>query len=271
MNRISLALRSMRPLQWSKNIILFAGLIFGEKLGHFPSCVKAFLGFLIFCALSGAVYLVNDIVDRDRDAIHPQKRNRPIASGQLPIGQAWTTILILLLGSGILSAFLHRRFFLAAFGYFAVMLLYSFWLKRITIVDAMTISSGFVIRAAAGAYAVDVGISGWLLSCTVVGSCFLAFCKRRAEIGMLEGDASKHRENLGEYSVPLLDQLITVCAGATAVCYLLYALSPETTEKFKSNLVFITFFPVLYALMRYMELAIVSTDVGRPEKVLLTD
>jgi len=266
-----LVFKAMRPLQWTKNSIVFAGLIFGGKMFHFFPTLRALFAFLLFCILSGCVYLVNDITDRHRDSIHPEKRNRPIASGRLSVTEAtWAAIL---LGSiaCLASLFLGRNFFLCSLGYLLLMFFYSFSLKRMIILDALVISAGFVLRAAAGAFSVEVEISSWLLACTVVGSCFLAFCKRRAEMDLLDKEAIHHRESLSEYNIDMLDQLTTVCCSATAVCYLLYALSPETTEKFHSNLFFITFFPVLYGLLRYLVLSRKSTEVGRPEKVLLTD
>jgi len=272
MKRLWFVLQSMRPLQWTKNCIVFAGVIFGAKLFDLPSLVKAIAAFLFFCGLSGCVYLINDAMDIERDAVHPDKRKRPIASGRLGVTEAvWAATLLAFFCLVLGALLLGNSFFFCAIGYVFLMIAYSMCLKRFIILDALIISAGFVLRAAAGAFAVDVEISSWLLACTIVGASFLALCKRRAEIALLDKQAERHRENLSEYTIPMLDQLTTVCCSATAVCYLLYALSPETIQKFHTNLFFLTFFPVLYGLMRYLVLSSKSELVGKPERALVTD
>ncbi len=259
----------MRPRQWSKNLLLFAGLLFAEKLGDSSRVWLNLLAFLSFCLISGAVYIYNDLRDVEEDRLHPQKRLRPIASGRLPISVAgwWMTGAML---TGLLLAFWIRP----AFGWLAVLyvvlsLLYSLGAKHVVILDVFLIAAGFVLRALAGAVAIDVHISGWLLACTTLLSLFLGFCKRRQEIVMLGEEAVNHRATLREYSIGLLDQFIAIVSSATIITYALYTIQSATAAQHE-NLKY-TIPLVMYGIFRYLYLVHRKDLGGAPEQVLLED
>ena len=206
--RLTLALlASLRPRQWVKNLFVFAGVIFSQQLLT-PRIWPALAAFAIFCGLSGAIYLLNDVADVDMDRLHPSKRRRPVASGALSIGAAIAFGVLLLAGCLAAAFRLSPAFGLVAFAYGALLTAYSLWLKHLVILDVLTVAAGFVLRAVAGAVAVDVEISGWLLICTILIALFLALGKRRHEYRSLTGDAAAHRPILAEYSEGFLDQMI---------------------------------------------------------------
>ncbi len=224
---------AIRPGQWSKNLLVFAGLLFGMRLFEASAVLRALAAFGIFCGLSSAVYLGNDIVDRDdSDRRHPLKAMRPIASGALPVSMALGAAATIAAVTIAAAAGLGWRFATVAVGYLALQALYSGPLKQIVIIDVLTLSGGFVLRAVAGAVAVDVGISHWLLVCTTLLALFVALAKRRHEIVLLADDAASHRRILGEYSPYLLDQMIAVVTASTLIAYIVYTVSPETQQKF---------------------------------------
>lgn len=260
---------AMRPRQWSKNLLLFAGLLFAEKLGDTTRVWLNILAFLSFCLISGAVYIYNDLRDVEEDRLHPQKRLRPIASGNLPetVAGWWMAGAML---AGLLLAFWIRP----AFGWLAVLyvtlsLAYSLGGKHIVILDVFLIAAGFVLRALAGAVAIQVDISGWLLACTTLLSLFLGFCKRRQEIITLGDDAANHRATLGEYSVGLLDQFIAIVSSATIITYALYTIQSATAAQHQ-NLKY-TIPLVMYGIFRYLYLVHRKDLGGAPEQVLLED
>ena len=261
---------SLRPRQWVKNLFVFAGLVFSQRL-FTPSAWMALAAFAIFCGLSGAIYLVNDVADRDKDRLHPRKRERPIASGLLPVPAA------LAAGGGLVvvglaaAAWLSPPLAVAALAYVALLTLYSVWLKHVVIVDVITVASGFVLRAVAGAVAIDVAISGWLLICTILIALFLALGKRRHEYLTLEGDAVRHRPILAEYSAGLLDQMIAVVTASTVTAYALYTMSPETVAKFHTSLLPATLPFVLYGIFRYLYLLYRRQLGGNPSELFLHD
>jgi 4-hydroxybenzoate polyprenyltransferase len=262
---------SLRPKQWTKNLVIFAGLIFSQNLAHPVLLAKACLAFLLFCLLSGAVYLVNDLADREQDRRHPVKQLRPIAREALGVGTARLMAAVLGLLSLAGSFWLNTFFGLAALAYAVLMLAYTFALKRMVIIDVFAIAAGFVLRAVAGAEAVEVPISDWLLICVILLALFLALAKRRQERVKLENDGAGHRPILAEYSQTLLDQMISIVTAATVVCYGLYTLSPETVAKFgNSNLKYTIPF-VLYGIFRYLYLIYKKDQGQNPELVLLTD
>lgn len=260
---------AMRPRQWSKNLLLFAGLLFAEKLGDTTRVWLNILAFLSFCLISGAVYIYNDLRDVEEDRLHPQKRLRPIASGNLPEAVAgwWMAAAML---AGLLLAFWIRPAFgwLAVF-YVTLSLAYSLGGKHIVILDVFLIAAGFVLRALAGAVAIQVDISGWLLACTTLLSLFLGFCKRRQEIITLGDDAANHRATLGEYSVGLLDQFIAIVSSATIITYALYTIQSATAAQHQ-NLKY-TIPLVMYGIFRYLYLVHRKDLGGAPEQVLLED
>jgi len=223
---------SLRPHQWTKNLLVFAALIFAQKLFDARAVLAAIEAFVVFCALSGVVYLINDVADRDSDRMHPIKRQRPIAAGTLPVTTAIGSALAIAAAALAAAFAMSWPFGLVAVIYLALQGLYSGALKHIVILDVLTISVGFVIRAAAGAVAIGVVISHWLFVCTILGAMFIAMAKRRHEIVLLADDATSHRPILGEYSAYLLDQMIAVVAASTLIAYIFYTISPETAEKF---------------------------------------
>jgi 4-hydroxybenzoate polyprenyltransferase len=264
-------LYSLRPGQWTKNLIVFAGLIFGEQLGNPAAVINAVTAFAVFCALSGVIYLVNDIRDRDADRLHPLKSKRPIASGALPVSTA-ALVAALLGGAALGMAFwLGQMFGLVAVGYVVLLGLYTVSLKHVVILDVLTIAGGFVLRAAAGAVAIDVPFSHWLLLLTLLLALFLALSKRRAELVTLASSAKDHRPSLAEYSPYLLDQMISVVSASTLLAYAFYTISPDTVQRFGTdNLLFTVPFP-LYGIFRYLFLVHQRDGGGNPSEHLLTD
>jgi 4-hydroxybenzoate polyprenyltransferase len=262
---------SLRPAQWTKNLILFAGLIFGEKLFDPSSALAAGLAFAVFCALSGVVYLVNDIRDVDADRQHPTKSRRPIAAGELPLSTAWTAAAILT-GAALAVAFwLDRVFFGVALAYLLLLTLYSTALKHHAIIDVITIAAGFVLRAVAGVVVIHVAISHWLLVLTLLLALFLALSKRRAEMVTLVDGGSGHRRSLADYSPQLLDQLITIVASSTLLAYAFYTISPETVARLGTDrLLFTLPFP-LYGIFRYLYLIHQRDGGANPSETLLQD
>ena len=262
---------SLRPQQWTKNLIVFAALLFGRQLLDPGSVVRATAAFVVFCALSGAVYLVNDVMDRENDRRHPLKCKRPIASGALPVSTALLAAAVLA-GCGLAAGFrIGRGFGVASVAYLALLSAYSGPLKHAVIIDVLTIAIGFVLRAAAGALAVGVQISHWLLVCTILLALFLALSKRRHELVLLADGASDHRPILQEYSPYLLDQMIAIVTAATLMSYALYTVSPETIERFGSDHLLLTFPFPLYGIFRYLYLVHQKQGGGSPAELLLAD
>jgi hypothetical protein len=262
---------SARPEQWTKNLLVFAGLVFGGRLLEPAAVLSAVWTFSLFCALSAAVYLFNDVHDRVGDRLHPLKRRRPIASGELEVSIALAAAGMLLVGA-LAGAFVASRA-LGAVGaaYAALLLLYSAALKHIVIIDVMTIAAGFVLRAIAGAVAVEVPISSWLLACTTLLALFLALSKRRHELVLLGGGAVEHRPILDEYSPYLLDQMISVVTASTVIAYTVYATSPDTAARLGTRRLGITVPFVLYGIFRYLYLVHQKRGGGSPATLLLSD
>jgi 4-hydroxybenzoate polyprenyltransferase len=264
-------LRSLRPEQWTKNLILFGGLLFGMRLFDVDAVLRATAAFFIFCGLSGVVYLVNDIMDREADKRHPLKRNRPIASGALSPSSAGIAALVIatvaLGGSWILG----RNFFYVALAYVSLQTVYSGPLKHMVIVDVLTIAFGFVLRAVGGAVAIFVPISHWLMLVTVLLALFLALAKRRHELTLLADGAGSHRRILEEYSPYLLDQMISVVTASTLMAYALYTVAPETVARFGTDKLGLTIPFPLYGIFRYLYLVHQKKGGGSPSTMLLTD
>jgi 4-hydroxybenzoate polyprenyltransferase len=264
-------LLSLRPAQWSKNLLVFAGLLFGRRLFDAASVLDAVSAFAVFCVLSGVVYLVNDIADRESDRQHPLKAQRPIASGALPVPIA-AGIACALGAGGLAAAYaIGPAFAAVAAAYLVLQIMYSFPLKHIVIIDVLTIAVGFVLRAVGGAVAVHVEISHWLLVCTILLALFIALAKRRHEIVLLAGGAANHRPILGEYSAYLLDQMIGVVTASTLISYVFYTISPETQAKFGTAWLGLTIPFPLYGIFRYLYLVHQREGGGSPADLLLTD
>jgi 4-hydroxybenzoate polyprenyltransferase len=262
---------SIRPEQWTKNLIIFAGLMFGQRLLDPTSILQALAAFVIFCALSGVVYLLNDVADREADRLHPIKRRRPVASGAVPVPLALTTAGILT-AVALPGAFLLRpQFGMIAVGYLGLLALYSGPLKHAVIIDVLTIAIGFVLRAAAGAVAIGVAASHWLYVLTMLLALFLALSKRRHELVLLADGATEHRPILGEYSPYLLDQMISVVTASTLLGYAFYTIHPDTIAKFGTeHLLWTVPFP-LYGIFRYLYLVHQRAEGGDPSETLITD
>jgi 4-hydroxybenzoate polyprenyltransferase len=269
-------LKSLRPAQWTKNLIVFAGLLFGQR-GTSPAFLdphaigQAIAAFAIFCALSGVVYLINDVADRDADRVHPLKRHRPIASGAvspaLAIATAAALGIVALGGAWVL----RPAFAVVAVAYVALQAAYSGPLKHVVIIDVLAIAIGFVLRAVAGAVAIDVPISHWLLILTVLLALFLALSKRRHELVLLADGATGHRPILEEYSPYLLDQMIAVVTASTLISYVIYTVSPETVQKFHTDYLGLTLIFPLYGIFRYLYLVHRKEGGGSPADMLLND
>jgi|SRR5581483_5955552 len=262
---------SLRPGQWTKNLLVFAGVLFGQRLLDAAAVGRSLAAFVIFCALSGAVYLVNDVADREQDRLHPLKATRPIASGALPVPTAIAVALVLAAAAVAAAFVVSTPFGGVAVAYLALQALYSGPLKRIVILDVLTLAIGFVLRAVAGAVAVDVEISHWLLVCTLLLALFIALAKRRHEVVLLADDASSHRRILGEYSAYLLDQMIAVVTASTLIAYIFYTVSPETQAKFGTPWLGLTIPFPLYGIFRYLYLVHKREGGGSPADLLLTD
>ena len=264
-------IEAIRPRQWIKNLVVFAGLIFSRHVGHAHDVGAAFVTFALFCLLSSSVYLINDVADAEQDRRHPLKSRRPIPSGRLTVPAALgASALLAGLGLG-LACWVNLPLALLALSYFALNLLYTFALKRVAILDVLAIAIGFVLRAAAGAAAIGVEISAWLLVCTLLLALFLALSKRRHELVLLEDEAGAHRQTLLEYSPYLLDQMISVVTASTVVSYSLYTLSEETVRKFGSNHLMYTIPFVIFGVFRYLYLVHRRGEGGSPERIPVTD
>ena len=275
--QIRLLLRSLRPRQWTKNGIVFLAFIFSlgqsyhldEPDDWLPKLLASIGAFVCFSMVSSAEYLVNDIRDIESDRLHPRKRERPIAAGLLPVNTAWTAASVLA-ALGIGGAFvLDWRVGCVALAYMLLMLAYSFYLKHVVLIDLMVIAAGFVLRAMAGALAIDVPISPWLYVVTALGALFLGINKRRAELELLQEDAGNHRKILDEYSHDLLDQMASTVTAATLMAYGLYTFTADGLPENHSMMLTIPF--VLYGIFRYTYLVQTKKEGGSPEEVLLKD
>jgi 4-hydroxybenzoate polyprenyltransferase len=262
---------SLRPAQWTKNLFVFGALVFAHKLNDIDAVLKATLGFVVFCVLSGAVYLVNDVLDREQDRQHPLKASRPIASGAVDPKTALVVALVIA-GLALLVAYgLGLPFFAAACAYLGLMWAYSAYLKHLVIIDVLTIAAGFTLRAVAGGAAIAVPVSHWLLVCTTLLALFLALSKRRHELVLLADHATEHRAILDDYTPYLLDQMISVVTASTLIAYAFYTISPETTEKFGTTLLSLTIPFPLYGIFRYLYLVHRRDLGGSPAELLVND
>jgi 4-hydroxybenzoate polyprenyltransferase len=262
---------SLRPRQWTKNLLVFAGLIFSRGL-HEPALVaRSGLAFALFCLLSGGVYLINDVVDAERDRAHPQKRHRPVASGRLPARIALVAGVGLLIGTATAGFFLSVPFGMVAAAYAVLLTAYSAGLKHVVIVDTLIIAGGFVLRALAGVIVLGIGTSYWLLLCTILLALFLTFGKRRHELLALEAGATDHRPILSEYTPQLLDQMIAVVTASTLMAYALYTMAPDTHARLGTARLPLTIPFVLYGIFRYLYLLYRHDLGGNPSEHFLTD
>lgn len=269
--KISAIVRSMRPAQWTKNLFVFAALIFARRFFSPRDLALTFGAFVVFCVASGAFYIFNDLRDCEEDRAHPKKCLRPIAHGDLGRGPA-SAAFVVLSAAGLAAAFfLNRNFFAAVAVYLALQFAYSLKLKHVVILDIFVIAAGFVIRVVAGGLVIDVPISSWLLICTTLLALLLAMGKRRHELVLLEDKATNHRAILREYSAYLLDQMISVVTASTLIAYCLYTISAETVAKFGTEHLIWTAAFVLYGIFRYLYLIHQKGKGGSPEEMILQD
>ncbi len=267
--RIIHYIRCLRIRQWTKNILIFAALIFSNNANNLEYVLTCLYAFLIFSFGAGAVYIFNDIHDIKSDRKHPLKRFRPIAAGDLSIKAGWLYLTVLSTGSLAAAFLLHVNFGYVMLTYFLLQVLYTVYLKKMLIVDVFAISSGFPLRVIAGAVVIDVIFSEWILVCTFLLALFLALSKRRNELTILPDNAAAHRNVLSKYSTYLLDQMIGVVASATLVAYIIFTLSETTIAKFGNMVLTVPF--VLYGIFRYLYLVHIKGKGGQPEEILLTD
>jgi 4-hydroxybenzoate polyprenyltransferase len=261
-------LKTMRPRQWTKNAFLFAALVFDSKLFHVHDFLRTLAGFALFCMISSSVYIFNDLLDVKADRLHPVKKNRPIASGKLSVSVAISAGSILCLLAIALGFLLAWQFALTILVYFCMILVYSKWLKHVPILDVLILAAGFVLRVHAGTTLIVVQrFSPWLYVLMSLLALYLGFGKRRAELGMLAGDTSNQRKVLDGYTIPLLDQFITIVSGTTILAYSLY-----TFFRLPDNHTLMLTIPfVIYAIFRYLYLIQVRQIGGEPEEILLSD
>lgn len=271
-NQVRYCFAAMRPHQWTKNAIVFAPALFGKTLFVAPAFASASVTFAAFCLLSGCIYLVNDLIDLDEDRAHPVKRERPLPSGKLRAGVARSAAVVTgLTGVGMLFGLVSPVAGAIGLAYLGQAVLYSLALKHLVILDVMFIAVGFILRILAGAVAVGVPPSHWLLLCTLNLSLFLGFVKRRAELAELGDAAGQHRRVLDQYSPSFLDQMVAIVTSATVICYALYTVDERTVNIFGTRMLVATVPFVLYGMFRYLYLTYHQHLGGNPARVLLAD
>ena len=262
--------KTMRPRQWPKNAFVLAALVFDRQIAHLPALFKSLVGFFLFCMISSTVYIINDIADIEADRQHPTKRNRPIASGKLPVRTAIIGTIIILLICFPAAFLLSEEFALVVLVYFLINVAYSKLLKHVPLIDVLIIASGFVLRVAAGVSLIEVErFSPWLYVVTTLFALYVGFGKRRAELALLADDANTHRRVLEGYSLPFLDQLITIVSSTTIIAYSLYTFSAPNLPT--NHVMMLTIPFVLYGVFRYLYLIQIKNEGGAPEELLLTD
>ena len=263
-------IKTMRPSQWTKNLVIFVPLVFDEKLFQIEPLTRTLIGFVMLCLISGAVYLINDLVDIEKDRQHPTKRNRPLASGQLSKSVATAAAILIPAVVLPLSFLLDPAFGLILTGYLVLQIAYSFWLKNMVIIDVLVIAAGFVLRVAAGVPLVHAErFSPWLYLFTTLLALFLALGKRRQEIALLKSQASNARAVLDHYSLPFVDEMMAVVTAGTLMTYALYTFSAPNLPENHTMMLTIPF--VIYGIFRYLYVIHIQGNGGAPDEVLLTD
>jgi 4-hydroxybenzoate polyprenyltransferase len=263
-------LKSLRPTQWTKNAFIFAALIFDVKLFQLEPLIKTIIGFVLLCAISGAVYLINDLVDIDKDRQHPTKKHRPIPSGQVPFRVAFIIAILIPALALPLSFILNFYFGIIITAYLLLQIAYSFKLKNIVIIDVLTIAAGFVLRVAAGVALVEAErFSPWLYVFTVLLALFLGLGKRREELALLKDQAANARTILNEYNLPFLDEMMAVVTAGTVMTYSFYTFSAPNLPD--NHMMMLTIPFVIYGIFRYLYVIHVQGNGGAPDEVLLTD
>jgi len=264
-------LLSMRPEQWIKNFFVFTALLFSKNLLNPSKDIEAIIGFVIFCMVTGCAYMINDLVDLEKDKLHPVKSRRPLASGKLKKEPAVKIIVLVCLASLSFAFYMNILFGFIVLAYFLLNIGYSIYLKNIVIIDVVSIAAGFVLRVLGGAVIISVVASQWLILCTILLSLFLGFSKRRHELILLEDSATSHRRVLEHYSPYFLDQMIAVVTASTLICYALYTMSRDTVEKLGTSKLIYTIPFVLYGIFRYLYLVHQKEEGGSPTEIMFTD
>jgi len=265
---------ALRPHQWVKNLLVLFPLFFTDRVFELSGWIAALTAFGSFCFAASSIYLLNDILDRHEDANHPKKKHRPIASGRLPVGAAWVELLITLSISATLALLVpvtERSFLIWPCAYLVLNIAYSFYLKRLVIVDCMCIALGFQLRVMAGAAAIDVDASKWIQLCTFFFALFLAFCKRYEEVGRQSEASGQTRKTMSDYSTPFLNMLIGPLAALSILSYALYTVSPETMKRHHTDGLMFTVPFVCYGVFRYLFLVYRKSEGGDPAKLLFRD
>jgi 4-hydroxybenzoate polyprenyltransferase len=263
-------LKTMRPRQWTKNVFVFFALVFDKQMLQPVPLVRTIAGFALFCLISSAVYIFNDLADIETDRMHPEKKDRPLPSGQLSQGVAWGAGIFLMALTLPLGWMLSPSFAGVLAIYFLINLAYSQWLKHVPILDVMIVAAGFVLRVHAGTTLIEVErFSPWLYVVTTLGALYLGFGKRRSELALLAQGAGSHRKVLEGYTLPLLDQYITIVSAATILAYSLYTFSAPNLPENHSMMLTIPF--MAYIIFRYLYIIHVSHNAGAPEEVILSD
>lgn len=264
-------LESLRPLQWIKNTLVFVALVFSQNAFHLPLLLKTTAAFGLFCLLSGAVYLINDIVDLEADRLHPIKKFRPLPSGRLPKPLALGSAIFFAIVSLLISYKLDPLFGRVALIYFILFVSYSFFFKKVHIVDMIVVALAYVLRAVAGGEVIHVSISLWLILCTAFLALFIVISKRRHELVVLGNDSFSSREVLSGYTAPFLDQMIGISSSASFIFYTLYTISSETVSHFGHRKLLFTLPFVGYGIFRYLYLVYIKNHGGSPEVIFLKD
>lgn len=270
MKTLRALIKTMRPQQWLKNILIFAALVFDGKLGVIPDLVRTSIGFLLFCLVSSAVYIINDLADVEADRLHPKKRYRPIAAGVLPLSVARAVAVVIVGLSFPLAYLLSPTFALVLLSYFLLNLAYSKWLKHVPIIDVFVLASFYVLRVVAGLTIIHVArFSPWLYVVTTLLALYVGFGKRRAELALLAEEANSHRKVLDGYTISLLDQFITIVSAATIGAYSLYTFSAVNLPENHAMMLTIPF--AIYGIFRYLYLVQIRQGGGAPEEELFRD
>lgn len=266
---VNAAIRLLRPKQWTKNLLVFAALIFAHRYGDPMDVQLAVVAFFALCMFSSSVYALNDVLDRDRDRAHPTKKDRPIASGAVSSTAGVALSITTMVVGTLLGAFVNPYFLIGLFGYLGLQVLYNLWFKHAPVLDVMVVSTGFVLRAALGAVAIDATISGWLLFCTGMLALLLACAKRRHEFHLQGDGRGESRAALLGYSAAALDAMVVFSAGVAAIAYGIYAIESDTAKSYPALILTVPF--VVFGVLRYLYLTFAKSEGGEPENILLGD
>ncbi|MCO6488980.1 MAG: decaprenyl-phosphate phosphoribosyltransferase [Phaeodactylibacter sp.] len=262
---------SLRPYQWIKNVLVFAALFFSLSFLNLEAVILSLKAFAGFCLVSSGVYLMNDIRDLEADRLHPEKRNRPIAAGRVPVNVALAALAAFLASGLALGYSVNTGLLAVLLSYFLINVGYSFGLKRVVLLDVMIVAFGFLLRAVGGAVAIRVDVSPWLFICTLLLALLLVFGKRRHELASLKAGARRHRKSLANYTLPFIDGLMFVSAGAALVTYSLYTMADETAARFGTQWLALTTPMVIYGIFRYLYLIYIKQSGGDPTWMMLKD